>query len=470
MVFSNVLFTFLFLPIVTAVYYLAKDKYRNYILLVASLLFYSFGEAWFVFVMIASIMINYFLAMGIDRTEVTGKRKLLMILAVFLNLALLFFYKYLDFTKYIFDNLRHTEYVPFGIHLPIGISFFTFQAMSYVIDVYRKEVKVQKNPFYVALYISFFPQLIAGPIVRYQTIEDQIEHRVLNVDKYAEGIKRFVLGFSKKVIIANNLAMISEKYFTDTVSDNGIILWLAAIGYTLQIFFDFSGYSDMAIGLGKMFGFDFPENFNYPYIARSVTDFWRRWHISLSSWFRDYVYIPLGGSRVKVFRHIFNMFVVWALTGLWHGAKFTFVAWGLWYFAWLVVEKYLVKPERLPLILKVIWRILTLLCVIMGWVVFNSPGLSFALTYCMGMLGRGNISWSVTGEIIKVLREYGIYLAFGIIFSTPILRSLSKIKEKTDIVNNVCKIAEPVFYFAVFLWAVSFIVLGAHNPFIYFNF
>lgn len=297
MVFSSLLFTFYFLPVAIILYYLAKEKYKNYVLLIASLIFYSYGEPTFVFIMIGSIFINYLMALIIDKYRGRLFSKIFMISDVVLNILILFIYKYLDFTIAVTNKLFGADLPVTGIALPIGISFFTFQALSYVIDVYRNNVKVQKNLLFVALYISFFPQLIAGPIVRYSTIEKQIYHRECSVDLFADGARRFMLGFCKKIILANNLALVAQKTFSSDVTvANPLYLWLGSLCFSLQIFYDFSGYSDMAIGLGKLFGFEFDENFNYPYIAKSVTDFWRRWHISLSQWFRDYVYIPLGGG------------------------------------------------------------------------------------------------------------------------------------------------------------------------------
>lgn len=469
MVFSSLIFTFYFLPFVLMLCYLAKEKYRNYILLAASLCFYAYGEPKFVFIMAASIALNYIIALLIDRNRKLAKG--LMILAVLLNAGILFFYKYLNFGISIINGLFGTGIHPLSITLPIGISFFTFQALSYVIDVYRGTVKVQKNPLYVALYISFFPQLIAGPIVRYHDIEEQISNRHTDINTFGEGVKRFLLGFCKKVILANNLAVVAEEVFgMPFTTVNPLILWLGSICYSLQIFYDFSGYSDMAIGLGRMFGFTFAENFNYPYISRTVTEFWRRWHISLSQWFRDYVYIPLGGSRVSTIKTIRNMLVVWLLTGIWHGANFTFIFWGLGYFVLLTVEKYLLKPsERKSKVLRFLWQVVTLLCVNWGWVIFNSPSLKSGLRYCLSMLGVyvHSFSWDVNMQ--RYLREYGIYLVLGILFSTPILKKLEEKAGNTK-AAAVQRIAVPVIYGIIFLWAVSFLILGAHNPFIYFNF
>ncbi|MBQ0027098.1 MAG: MBOAT family protein [Lachnospiraceae bacterium] len=474
MVFSSLYFSFFFLPLVVLIYYLAKEKYRNYILLVASLYFYSFGEPKFVFVMMASIIINYLLAIAIDKfksEEKTAAAKQMLLLDIVLNVGLLFVFKYLDFTIGRVNSLFGAEIPLAGIVLPIGISFFTFQAMSYVIDVYRGTVEVQKNLFYLALYISFFPQLIAGPIVRYSTIADQISNRTCSLDKFGEGTRRFFLGFAKKVIIANNISIVVEEVFEQNVMDtNPILLWIGAIGFSLQILYDFSGYSDMAIGLGKIFGFDFNENFNYPYFAESVTDFWRRWHMSLGQWFRDYVYIPLGGSRVSVPRHIINLLVVWSLTGIWHGASFTFLIWGLEYFFLLVLEKFLVHPEkRKSKIFKIIWRMFTVLCIVLGFVIFNSSGTMTGIKYCLSLFGLNGVPFVIDDTVIRYMREYSPYMIMGIVFATPIMK-VAKEKIENSKLANVTSVLIPIGYGIIFLWSVSFIILGVHNPFIYFNF
>lgn len=474
MVFSSLLFVFFFLPVVMILYFLSKDVYRNYILLVASLLFYAYGEPKFVFVMIGSIVINYGMALWIDlqkRKRTFKFARNLLIIDILLNIGILFVFKYLDFAISTYNLFFHRELTVIGIALPIGISFFTFQALSYVVDVYRGTVKIQKNLLYVALYISFFPQLIAGPIVRYSTIEEQISHRVCSLEKFSEGGRRFLLGFAKKVILANNLSVIvTEIFVKDVQMTNPLLLWGGSICYSLQIFYDFSGYSDMAIGLGKIFGFEFEENFNYPYISKTVTEFWRRWHISLGQWFRDYLYIPLGGSRVAVPRHIFNMFVVWVLTGIWHGARYTFIVWGLGYFILLVIEKYFVKPEkRKNKPVKIIWQIVILFGVNFEWVIFNSDGIRSGITYCLAMLGRYRVPFAVDGAIIRYAREYGFFIVAGILFATPIAGVISS-KIKGSKLENLAGVVIPVGYGFVFLWAVSYIILGAHNPFIYFNF
>lgn len=471
MVFSSLLFTFLFLPAVLILYYLAKEEYKNYILLIASLVFYSYGEPEFIFIMTGSIFMNYLMALIIDKYRGRMLSKICMIAGVTLNILILFVYKYLDFSIAVTDKLFGTDFHVLGIALPIGISFFTFQALSYVIDVYRDSVKVQKNPLFVALYISFFPQLIAGPIVRYSTIEKQIYHREYSIDLFADGARRFMLGFCKKIILANNLALVAQKTFSSDVTvANPLYLWLGSICFSLQIFYDFSGYSDMAIGLGKLFGFKFDENFNYPYIAKSVTDFWRRWHISLSQWFRDYVYIPLGGRYVSWYRLIINMFIVWMLTGIWHGAKYTFIAWGFGYFILLVIEKMIIKPSECKNVLfRIIWQIFTLVCVNFGWVIFNSAGIKVGIRYCLAMLGYYGTDAVVDADILYNLRQYGIFIILGLLFSTPIVKIIKEKLEDSKFFS-CSAIVVPIGYGFLFLWAVSFLILGAHNPFIYFNF
>lgn len=475
MVFSSLVFTFIFLPIVVVLYYLCKEKYRNYILLIASLAFYAYGEPQFVFVMLASIVANYYCAVWIDKAKITNSTKTarnILVLNIIFNIGTLFIFKYLDFSASLISRVFHIDIASFGIALPIGISFFTFQALSYVIDVYRGTVKVQKNPLFVALYISFFPQLVAGPIVRYSTIEEQIAHRNITADGFAEGVRRFFLGFGKKVILANNLSNIAVEVMSKSGTDtNPLLLWMGTICYGLQIFYDFSGYSDMAIGLGKMFGFEFEENFNYPYMASSATDFWRRWHMSLSRWFRDYVYIPLGGSRVKIPRQILNLFIVWLLTGIWHGAQLTYVVWGLVYFVLLLLERYVIKLEkRKSPIFKFAWRIITLLAINFAWVLFNSGGLGSAMRYCLGMIGFYHVSWAVDTDIIVYIREYWFYLACGFLFTTPIAKICGQKLDENEIIGKILSVVRPLAYGLIFIWAVSFLVLGAHNPFIYFTF
>ncbi len=471
MVFSSLVFTFLFLPLVLILHFAVRNiVYRNVLLLIASIGFYAYGEPDFVFVMLLSVAVNYLAALIIDRFRGGRIARLCMALDVCTNLLILFLYKYLDFSIDIMNRLFHADMPFVGIILPIGISFFTFQAMSYVIDVYRDKVRVQKNPLYVALYISFFPQLIAGPIVRYSSVEDQLNNRVCTSKLFAEGARRFMIGFCKKVLLANNLALVSQKTFVSDVTQvDPLFLWVGSICFSLQIYYDFSGYSDMAIGLGKIFGFCFGENFDHPYVSASVTEFWRRWHISLGQWFRDYIYIPLGGSRVKMPRLILNLLIVWLLTGIWHGAAYTFIVWGLWYFLLLVTEKLLVKPDGRGRIFRVFWRIFTLLCVNLGWVIFNSPDIGYGLRYCAAMFGLYGDQTGMSGEMLFYLHEYGFYIFTALLFSMPLMSFVGK-KLKNNKLSGVAGIIEAPVLALLFLWAVSFLLVGAHNPFIYFNF
>lgn len=472
MVFSSSIFIFVFLPIVLLIYYVAQPKYQNALLLLASLIFYAYGEPAFVMVMILSICVNYCFALALGVTRQPKRRLAILWGTLLFDLGLLFIYKYLGFTQNILNKFAGENLVSWTIPvLPIGISFFTFQAMSYVIDVYTGRAEVQKNPLHVALYISFFPQLVAGPIVRYNTIAEQIDKRTVTLEKFSDGVHRFIIGLAKKVILANNVAVVAQKAFEPGQEKSFLMFWLGAVAFTLQIFFDFGGYSDMAIGLGKMFGFTFDENFRYPYISASITEFWRRWHISLSQWFRDYVYIPLGGSRVGKIRNIFNLFLIWLLTGIWHGANYTFVAWGLLQFVIQLFEKFVIHPDkRKCVVIRWGWRLVTILVIICGWVIFNSESLTQARSYLYSMFG-GNFTTFTDPEAIRLCWEYGFYLLAGILFSTPVAVVVGKkIREYWPNRQTTFFYLRSVGEIFLFLWAVSFIFLGSYNPFIYFNF
>ncbi|MCI8391800.1 MAG: MBOAT family protein [Roseburia sp.] len=474
MIFSSIYFTFFFLPILLGLYFISKSSYRNYILLIASLGFYAYGEPKFVSIMVLLIIANYIFAIIIDNNKNIVLKNMWMFLSIFINLGILFLYKYWDFTIKNINTICHTDIPIQNMTLPIGISFFTFQALSYIIDVYRGSTKAQKNPFFLALYIIFFPQLIAGPIIRYNSVVEQIKQRAISIEKFGYGTKRFICGFAKKVIIANNLSIVAEQVFSisDYTNVSALYLWIGTLCYSLQIFYDFSGYSDMAIGLGKMFGFDYEENFNYPYTARSITDFWRRWHISLSKWFRDYVYIPLGGSKKGAYRQIINLLVIWLLTGIWHGANFTFIIWGLIYFIFLILEKFIIKPVQRNWVLKIIWQICTLLIVNFQWVIFNSKSVKDAYYIILAMLGKNTSFFRENdAQICLVFREYGIFIFLGILFAMPIAKKISKMINTTGKTGIFLKsVSLPIGYIAIFFWAMSFLILGAHNPFIYFNF
>ncbi len=476
MLFSQTVFLFIFLPVCLIGYYLIDRKFKNYFLLLMSVIFYAWGEPKFIFIMIASLLVNYSFGLAVDKfREKTKISKFLIALMVIFNLAIFFVYKYLNFTIASINSLFGTSLILTEFVLPIGISFYTFQAMSYVLDVYRGRGQVQKNPLNVMLYILLFPQLIAGPIVRYETVAYEINNRKETLDDFVSGIYRFVFGLCKKLIISNGVAVLADQAFNigDFSELSIAAAWIGAICYSLQIYFDFSGYSDMAIGLGLMFGFHFEENFNYPYISSSVSEFWRRWHISLGSWFRDYVYFPLGGSRVKSkSRLVFNLFVVWSLTGIWHGANWTFIAWGLFYFVLLTFEKLsgISKKIEGKKFLTALYRIFTLLCIIAGWVLFRAASITDALKYLASMVGALNNPLT-DSSIIYYFGQYALLMAIAIILSTPIVPLIkSKIIPQTDNGKLVYDIAGKCVVVICAVIAVSYAVSISFNPFIYFNF
>ena len=390
MLFSSITFLFMFLPVVLAVYYIAPYKIKNIVLLLASLFFYAWGEPVYVILMVLSIVFNYFCGRDIcSYADDERRARLSMAFAVVVNLLILGFFKYygflLDTVNAVFPvNISYRE-----LPLPVGISFYTFQALSYILDIYRKKAEPQKNILYFALYISMFPQLIAGPIIRYTDIEGQLRRRKISASKIGQGAMLFITGLAKKAVLANTAGAVFEGISENPVGSlSALTAWIGAFSYAFQIYYDFSGYSDMALGLGKMFGFEFQKNFDYPYISKSVTEFWRRWHISLSSWFREYVYIPLGGSRCSVSRNIFNLMVVWTLTGMWHGAAWNFIAWGFYYGVILVLEKYVwgASLDEMP---PVVRHIYAGIIVLVGWVFFFSPSLGYSLRYLLAMIGAG---------------------------------------------------------------------------------
>jgi len=492
MLFSSTIFIFFFLPAVLFIYYvcLRRRTARNVFLLLASLFFYAWGEPWFVLVMLGSILANYLFGLLIDRYRGHAPTARAIIVSMLIvNLGIIFIFKYLMFTLHNVNSLFHTRIDIPTIILPIGISFFTFHSISYVIDILRGKAQALRNPLDVGLYISLFSQLVAGPIVRYETIADQLYHRKENFNDFSTGACRFIFGLAKKVLLANPMALIADKAFSMSGDELSVsFAWLGVIAYTFQIFFDFSGYSDMAIGLGKMFGFHFLENFNYPYISKSVTEFWRRWHISLSTWFRDYVYFPLGGSRVtSTGRLILNLFVVWLLTGCWHGANWTFICWGLFYFILLTVEK--LSGYAKAITDKKQWHILghvyLLLAVIFGWVLFRSVDISQALRYSQAMLGL-NHQLFIDNLTLFYLRENAVYLIVAVIFCMPtaevISRYLSHISfappqdaakqvlPRVGLVNALLTVFYQVIMLVLLLFCVSYIIRGDYNPFIYFQF
>ena len=469
MLFSSIVFLFTFLPAVLVLYYLLPERFHNPVLLLASLIFYAWGEPVYIFLMLLSILFNYFSGLDIAR-NLTDRRlaKRSLIFNIVVNIAILGFFKYEGF---VLDSLNavlpvHITYHPLA--LPIGISFYTFQILSYIIDVYRGNVKVQKNILNFALYVTMFPQLIAGPIVQYADVEEQLVNRESSWDKFGEGCMYFIRGLAKKVLLANTSGMIFTEV-TGLGKGNVSVLsaWLGAFAYMFQIYFDFSGYSDMAVGLGKMFGFEFCMNFNYPYIAKSITEFWRRWHISLSSWFRDYVYIPLGGNRVSKSRHIFNLMVVWFLTGLWHGAAWNFIVWGIYYGVVLVLEKYVwgAIVDRWPSVLQ---HIYALVLVLVGWVFFFSPSLGAALRYLFAMVGGG--AGFASKEVFFVILTHWLFYLLAVIGSTTLgsrmLRAILNVSEN----HTVRTVITQVVFFGMLAISVAYLIADTYNPFLYFRF
>lgn len=419
--------------------------------------------------MIVSVVINWFLGLMVSKNRKNRRVcKLFLIIDVVCNLTILFIFKYLTFSFSIIENVFQIHLPVADIALPIGISFFTFQAMSYVIDVYRKKGEVQTNILHVGLYITFFPQLIAGPIVRYETIANQITNRKESLDDFFNGFARFVVGLSKKVLLSNSLAVLADQAFNTVKDGNSISVmfgWLGAVAYTMQIFFDFSGYSDMAIGLGRMFGFHFLENFDYPYMSTSITDFWRRWHISLGTWFRDYLYIPLGGSRCGKGRNVFNLFVVWFLTGLWHGANFTFIIWGLMFFILILAERIIGLHKKKRTIFSILRWIYTIFFVILGWVIFRSESINDAMCFLGSMFGLTNNSF-VDGLFVGWFTQSIIMIIIGIVLCTPLFRWFHLRTCNSQIVGFI-KVGALV---CAFVLSVACLVSSSYNPFIYFNF
>lgn len=468
MLFSSSIFLFLFLPLVLVIYYLPLRKCRqgqNVFLLLASLFFYAWGEPWFVLVMMDSIVANYGFGLWVAHNKRRGKTcRVPIFLTLVANLGILFVFKYLMFTLSILNGLGASFVIPV-IELPIGISFFTFQALSYVLDVHRDRGQVQRSPLKVGLYISFFPQLIAGPIVKYETVADQIDNRQENWADFSSGCARFVVGLGKKVLLSNQLALIADRAYGMAGDELTMsFAWLGAVAYILQLYNDFSGYSDMAIGLGKMFGFHFLENFNYPFIATSLADLWRRWHISLATWFRDYVYFPLGGSRVDTkAKMIRNMFVVWLFTGIWHGANWTYLAWGLINFAMLMLEKFGGLGKRWPLFFK--W-LFTFMVFLLTCVFFRAESIMAALQYFKAMFGFG--AGLGDGLTVLYLTECWLPLLAAVIFSAPVAPKVRAWADKHNCV--LLDVGYALLIAGVFLVSASFIIKGTYNPFIYFNF
>lgn len=467
MLFSSIPFLFYFLPCVLILYLIAPKCLKNTVLLLSSLVFYAWGEPRYVIWMLLAITLGYIFGLLIERFKEKKRiSKLFMILSVASSLAMLGYFKYVDFFIGNFNAITGLSVPLLKIALPIGISFYTFQILSYTVDVYRGDVAAQKNPIDLAAYVALFPQLIAGPIVRYSDVAEQLKSRTHSFEKTALGARRFMIGLGKKILIANILGELCDTF---RASDDKSVLffWLYAVAYSLHIYFDFSGYSDMAIGLGKIFGFDFLENFNYPYISASITEFWRRWHMSLGSWFRDYVYIPLGGNRVSRLRHLFNIFVVWMLTGFWHGAAWNFIVWGLFFAVLLMVEKlWLLKYLKKS---RVLSHIYVVILIIISFVIFDASSMGQAFSYIGSMFGAGGYQL-VSTEFLYYFRSYGVVLILGIIGATPLPKKLWNRIAATNIGSNIMTFAEPIALSALLLCCSAYLVDGSYNPFLYFRF
>lgn len=465
MLFSSIIFLFVFLPVVIAGYYLLPFKAKNLWLLLASLFFYFYGEPKYLILMISVITLSYVFGLITEKAKGVA-RKIVLSIAVAVILSALLFFKYTDFFISSVNGIFGSDFKLLGIALPIGISFYTFQAISYNIDVYRSDVPAQKNPLKLALYISLFPQLVAGPIVRYSDIEKALNDKQHSIENFSYGVRRFVTGLAKKVLLANSLGSLCET-FRATDDKSTLFFWIYAVAYCLQVYFDFSGYSDMAIGLGKIFGFEFIENFRYPYISKNVTEFWRRWHISLGSWFRDYVYIPMGGNRVKKPRFFFNILTVWFLTGFWHGADWTFIIWGLYFAALLLIEKSIPNKikDKVP---AVFGHIYLILAAIIGFVIFNGNGVSGVLSDLKGMFTP---AYPLCTDItLYHLKSYAVLIVAGIFGATPAAKiAVQKISD-TKIGSKITAVAEPVFVVAVLVAVTAYLVDGSYNPFLYFRF
>ena len=458
MLFSSIPFLYYFLPAVLIVYFAVPKQAKNAVLLLSSLIFYGWGEPKYVLLMIVTIAAFYGCGLGIGSAKSKKTQQLWLIVSVVIGIALLTVFKYADFFLQSFAAVTGLSIPLLKLALPIGISFYTFQCMSYVVDVYRGDTVAQKDPIAFGAYVALFPQLIAGPIVRYVDVARELENRETTMDDAMAGIRRFLVGLGKKIILANQLGLLTE-IFRASNEKSVLFHWLYAVAFMLHIYFDFSGYSDMAIGLGRIFGFHFIENFNYPYLSKSVTEFWRRWHMSLGSWFRDYVYIPLGGNRVSKSRWVFNILVVWMLTGLWHGASWNFVLWGLLFAVVLLIEKWIPALQKLPVVLR---QTYVLLIVMLSFVLFNATDLSQAARDMAGLFGGLPLT---TAESLYYLRSYAVVFAVSILGATPLPKMLAaRIPEK------VLAVVEPLALTLLLLICTAYLVDGSFNPFLYFRF
>lgn len=463
MLFTSISFLYYFLPTIIILYFITPKKYRNYILLIFSIIFYMYGEPKYVILMLVEILVAYFGALLIDKY----KSKEIFLITIIIHIGLLCVFKYTDLFIGTINSIFKTNISFLNITLPIGISFYTFQILSYVIDVYRGKVKVQKNILKLATYVSLFPQLIAGPIVRYETICDELDNRDETIEKFSLGVRRFIIGLAKKVLIANMLGELCTKF--SLVDERSVLFyWIFAISYMLQVYFDFSAYSDMAIGLGKMFGFTFLENFNYPFISKSITEFWRRWHISLSSWFKDYVYIPLGGSRKGTLKLVRNILIVWFLTGIWHGAAYNFILWGLFIGVFLVIEKLWLSKyiSKLPKFLR---NIYVLFIIMISFIMFNAGSINEAFFNIKGLFGL-NKEVFINNYTIYYLKSYLIVLIIAIFGATPLFKNIIEKLKKSKCLNKIINILEPIFLVILLLLVTAYLIDSSYNPFLYFRF
>lgn len=468
MLFSSMTFVFMFLPIVCTAYLLARKDLQNYILLLASVLFYAWGEPRYLAIMFLTIINNYVGAYYISRSKNPLHRKILLVITILVDLSFLFYFKYFNFFMENINAAFHAKLNFIDVVMPIGISFYTFQALSYVVDVYRGEVKVQKDIYKLALYICLFPQLIAGPIVKYHDVDEQISDRDVTFDKVAYGVKRFIIGLAKKMLIANTLGAVADKIFEQPVAQfDALTAWIGAFAYSLQLFYDFSGYSDMAIGLGSIFGFKFLENFNYPYISKSITEFWRRWHISLSTWFKEYLYIPLGGNRVSKARNYVNLFIVFLATGFWHGAAWNFIFWGLWHGMFIIFEKATGWHKKEGgWKISVVQHIYCILAFVIGWVMFRADNMGYAWDYIknmFGLIGEHKIAYGLAYYIDNI--EIMAFVA-AIICAMPIFNKILEVKYE----RKWLRAGINIWLMILFILSSATIAASTYNPFIYFRF
>lgn len=463
MVFASITFLYYFLPIFLILYFIFPKKYKNIVLLIFSFIFYFYGEPKYILLMLIEVFFSYFMTLSLEK----NKSKSLLGIIISFHIFLLCVFKYFNFIITNINSIFGGNISLLNIVLPIGISFYTFQIISYEVDVYRGKVKASKSLIDYMTYVFLFPQLIAGPIVRYETISKELKSRKVTLEDFSYGVNRFIIGLFKKVVIANNIGELCN--ILNNSSEVSVLLyWALGISYMLQIYFDFSGYSDIAIGIGRMIGFKFPENFNYPYIANSVTDFWRRWHMTLSSWFRDYVYIPLGGNRVSTLKHIRNILVVWMLTGLWHGASWNFIIWGIYFGVILIIEKYCLNKvlEKLP---RVIRNIYAMFIVMISFIIFSSDDISSALVAIKGLFSFSSLKFS-NDFIIYYIRSYGVILIGGLVLCTPLIKNVINKLRENKILNYIINIFEVIILVLVLVVITSMLIDSSYNPFLYFRF